>query len=91
MPGANSAIRFSMTFSLLPSMTAHAHQRTCSLLPHRYVFTVYALDVVLHLPSPANFPASAETLYQALIKAGQDGHILERSSIIGFYRATPPQ
>jgi Raf kinase inhibitor-like YbhB/YbcL family protein len=58
---------------------------------HRYVFTVYALDVVLHLPSPANFPASAETLYQALIKAGQDGHILERSSIIGFYSTTPPQ
>ena len=58
---------------------------------HRYVFTVYALDVVLHLPSPANFPASAETLCQALIQAGKDGHILESSSIVGFYSATPPQ
>jgi Raf kinase inhibitor-like YbhB/YbcL family protein len=58
---------------------------------HRDVFTVYALDVVLRLPSPANFPASAETLYQALIKAGKDGHILESSSITGFYSTTPPQ
>lgn len=58
---------------------------------HRYVFTVYALEVVLRLPSPANFPASAESLYQALIKAGKDGHILESSSLVGFYSATPPQ
>jgi Raf kinase inhibitor-like YbhB/YbcL family protein len=56
---------------------------------HHYVFTVYALDIVLRLPSSANFPANAETLYQALIKAGAAGHILARSSITGFYSTTP--
>lgn len=56
---------------------------------HRYVFTVYALDEVLSLPSPRNFQASAETLYQALISAGRGGHILRSSSITGFYSTTP--
>jgi len=56
---------------------------------HHYVFTVYALDIVLRLPSSENFPASAETLYQALIKAGKAGHILRSSSITGLYSTTP--
>jgi Raf kinase inhibitor-like YbhB/YbcL family protein len=58
---------------------------------HRYVFTVYALDMQLTLPSSANFPASAETLYQALIEAGKSGHILESASLTGFYSTAPPQ
>lgn len=57
---------------------------------HHYVFTVYALDIVLNLPGSANFPPSAETLYQALIRAGRDRHILESSSITGLYSTTPP-
>ncbi|MFY9908059.1 MAG: YbhB/YbcL family Raf kinase inhibitor-like protein [Terriglobales bacterium] len=56
---------------------------------HHYVFTVYALDIVLHLPQSPNFPANAETLYQALIKAGRDHHILANASISGFYSTTP--
>jgi Raf kinase inhibitor-like YbhB/YbcL family protein len=56
---------------------------------HHYVFTVYALDMVLRLPSSTNFPASAETLYQALIRAGKDHHILGSTSIAGFYSTTP--
>ncbi len=56
---------------------------------HHYVFTVYALDMVLHLPSSPNFPANAESLYQALIKAGAARHILAKSSIAGFYSTTP--
>jgi len=56
---------------------------------HHYVFTVYALDTVLSLPSSVNFPASAETLYQALIRAGRNGHILASSSITGLYSTTP--
>jgi len=56
---------------------------------HHYVFTVYALDIVLQLPGSANFPANAETLYQALIRAGIAGHILAKSSISGFYSTTP--
>ncbi len=56
---------------------------------HHYVITVYALDIILRLPSSANFPAIAETLYQALIKAGANRHILARSSITGFYSTTP--
>ena len=57
---------------------------------HHYVFTVYALDIVLHLPSTANFPANGETLYQALIEAGRAGHILQSASITGLYSTTPP-
>jgi len=56
---------------------------------HRYVFTVYALDTFLHLPQSPNFPANAETLYQALIKAGEYHHILASSSITGLYSTTP--
>jgi Raf kinase inhibitor-like YbhB/YbcL family protein len=56
---------------------------------HHYVLTVYALDEVLHLPSSSNFPANAETLYQALIKAGRYHHILASASIAGFYSTTP--
>lgn len=55
---------------------------------HTYVFTVYALDEELTLPSSANFPANAETLYQALIKAGSEGHVLDKASIAGFYSTT---
>jgi Raf kinase inhibitor-like YbhB/YbcL family protein len=58
---------------------------------HHYVFTVYALDIKLKLPGSANFPANAETLYQALIKAGQDRHILASAKLIGLYTTTPSQ
>jgi len=56
---------------------------------HQYVFTVCALDTFLKLPSSANFPASAETLYQALIKSGQSHHILASASMTGLYSTTP--
>jgi Raf kinase inhibitor-like YbhB/YbcL family protein len=56
---------------------------------HRYVFTVYALDERLTLASSANFPANAETLYHALIRAGREGHILASGSLGGVYSATP--
>jgi phosphatidylethanolamine-binding protein (PEBP) family uncharacterized protein len=56
---------------------------------HEYVFTVYALDTDLKLPSSANFPATALTLFRALVAAGRDGHILASASINGFYSATP--
>jgi Raf kinase inhibitor-like YbhB/YbcL family protein len=56
---------------------------------HHYVFTVYALDTMLNLPASANFPVNAESLYQALIKAGQDGHILKSARIVGYYSTTP--
>jgi Raf kinase inhibitor-like YbhB/YbcL family protein len=57
---------------------------------HTYVFTVYALSTTLHLPSSANFPSNAETLYQALIRSGQQGKILGQASLTGFYSSTPP-
>jgi Raf kinase inhibitor-like YbhB/YbcL family protein len=56
---------------------------------HHYLFTVYALDVQLQLPSSTNFPATAETLYQALIKAGQGHHILASATLTGLYTTTP--
>ncbi|HUA59203.1 MAG TPA: YbhB/YbcL family Raf kinase inhibitor-like protein [Verrucomicrobiae bacterium] len=52
---------------------------------HDYVFTVYALNTELTLPASANFPANAETLYQALIAAGRQGHILASASLFGVY------
>ena len=56
---------------------------------HHYVFTVYALDTELQLPSSVNFPANSEALYQALIKAGEQRHILASASIVGLYSTTP--
>jgi Raf kinase inhibitor-like YbhB/YbcL family protein len=57
---------------------------------HKYVFTVYALSTKLSLPASTNFPANAETLYQALIRAGQQGQILGEASLTGLYSSTPP-
>lgn len=57
---------------------------------HRYVVTVYALDENLDLPQSANFPPYAETLWYALVRAAQEGHVLASASITGFYSATPP-
>jgi len=56
---------------------------------HQYVFTVYALSTTLNLPASTNFPADAETLYHALIQAGQQGQILSTASLTGLYSATP--
>ena len=56
---------------------------------HEYRFTVYALDIELTLPSSANFPANAETLYHALIDAALDGDILASASIVGLFSSTP--
>jgi hypothetical protein len=57
---------------------------------HKYVFTVYALSTKLSLPASTNFPANAETLYQALIRVGQQGQILGEASLTGLYSSTPP-
>jgi Raf kinase inhibitor-like YbhB/YbcL family protein len=56
---------------------------------HNYVFTVYALSATLDLPGSTNFPANAETLYHALIKAGQQGQILGQASLTALYSSTP--
>ena len=55
---------------------------------HHYVITVYALDKELTLGSP-NFPPNAETLFQALIKAFEERHILASAEIVGLYSTTP--
>lgn len=57
---------------------------------HKYVFTVYALATTLDLPGTANFPNNAETLDHALIWAGEQGKILGKASLTGFYSSTPP-
>jgi Raf kinase inhibitor-like YbhB/YbcL family protein len=56
---------------------------------HHYVFTVYALNKELQLQSSGNFPANAETLYNALIDSGAAGHILASAKITGLYSTTP--
>jgi len=58
---------------------------------HHYVFTVYALDTELDVVSAsANFPANSETLYQALIKAGAEGHILARGELLALNEGSNP-
>ncbi len=56
---------------------------------HHYVFTVYALSTTLVLPGSANFPANGETLYHALIAAGEQGQILGHASLTALYSSTP--
>ena len=56
---------------------------------HHYVFTVYALRSDLELPSSANFPANADTLFRALLKAAERGDVLASASITGLYSTTP--
>jgi Raf kinase inhibitor-like YbhB/YbcL family protein len=56
---------------------------------HNYVFTVYALNTTLNLPASTNFPANAETLYHALITAGERGQILAQASLTALYSSTP--
>jgi Raf kinase inhibitor-like YbhB/YbcL family protein len=56
---------------------------------HSYVFTVYALSTTLSLPGSTNFPANGETLYHALIAAGERGQILGKASLTALYSATP--
>jgi Raf kinase inhibitor-like YbhB/YbcL family protein len=58
---------------------------------HHYVFTVYALDTYLTLPSSANFPANAETLYHALLHAAREDHILASAGITGLFSSTPAE
>ena len=57
---------------------------------HKYVFTVYALKTKLGLPGSTNFPANGETLYHALIRAGEQDEILGEASLTGLYSSTPP-
>jgi len=53
---------------------------------HTYVFTVYALDMVLPtLPTHGDFPPGAEALYHALIAAGRGDHVLDSASIVGYF------
>jgi Raf kinase inhibitor-like YbhB/YbcL family protein len=53
---------------------------------HTYVFTVYALDIVLPtLPRYRSFPPGSEALYHALIKAARENHILRQASISGHF------
>lgn len=64
-----------------------------SLTPqvHHYVFTVYALDTKLPtIPSFGQFLPGSEALYNAVVAAGQGGHIIDSASISGFYSAAAP-
>jgi len=56
---------------------------------HHYVFTVYALDTEFSLGS-ANFPANLESVYQALIKAGLQGHILASARLVALNSGSNP-
>ena len=76
-------------FGIAPEYDGPCPPKDVAPFVHHYVFTVYALDIKLDLPGSTNFPANAETLYQALIDAGQKNHILASASITGLYSTTP--
>jgi Raf kinase inhibitor-like YbhB/YbcL family protein len=54
-------------------------------LTHQYVFTVYAVDTHLKLPSAPGFPVNSETLFRGLI-----GHVISSASLTGYFSTTPP-
>jgi Raf kinase inhibitor-like YbhB/YbcL family protein len=56
---------------------------------HKYTFTVYALDTFLPIvPAFGDFvPPGPEGLYQELLGAARDGHVLASARIVGFYSA----
>jgi len=71
-------------FYLGPEYDGPCPPNNLTPLVHEYVFTVFALDTNLYLPSsPPNFPANAETLYRAM-----SDHILGQASIHGFFSST---
>ena len=91
LPGALPDSRFSMTLATGRNISAHARRQTFLRMSTITSFNVYALDEELTLPSSPNFPPVGETLFQALIKAGEHGHILASASITGLYSTTPSQ
>jgi Raf kinase inhibitor-like YbhB/YbcL family protein len=61
---------------------------TLTPLSHEYVFTVYALDIMLPtLPSYGDFSPGAEALYHAMIAAARNRDILDSASIKGYFPA----
>ena len=69
-----------------PSYDGPCPPPTLTPVVHRYVFTVYALDIVLPtLPTQGDFPPFPEAFYHALIAAGLERHILATTSITGFF------
>jgi Raf kinase inhibitor-like YbhB/YbcL family protein len=60
-------------------------------LAHKYVFTVYALNVSLPtIPTYGDFQPGSEALYHALLKAARENHILASASIFALYSAAAP-
>ncbi len=59
---------------------------TLTPLSHEYVFTVYALDIMLPpLKANGDFPPGAEALYHEMIAAGSNGDIIDSASIKGVF------
>jgi len=56
---------------------------------HRYIFTVYALDIELGLHETPDFPPTNLTLYRELVEVARYHHILASASITGLYSTTP--
>jgi len=56
---------------------------------HRYVITVYALDISLHLGEGDFLLAQADGLFHALLEASQHEHLLASASITGLFSAVP--
>jgi Raf kinase inhibitor-like YbhB/YbcL family protein len=70
-----------------PSYGGPCPPMTLTPYAHEYRFTVYALDRLLPIvPTFGDFtPAGPEGLYQELIEASRDGHVLASASIAGHF------
>ncbi|HEX8783257.1 MAG TPA: YbhB/YbcL family Raf kinase inhibitor-like protein [Steroidobacteraceae bacterium] len=77
-------------FFQLPNYGGPCPPTTLTPLSHTYQFTVYALDRLLPIvPTFGDFtPAGPEGLYQELIEASRDGHVLASATIAGHYAAS---
>jgi Raf kinase inhibitor-like YbhB/YbcL family protein len=72
-----------------PNYNGPCPPTTLKPFSHKYEFTVYALDEFL--PVVRTFgdfvPAGPEGLYQELITASREGHVLASASIAGYFSA----
>jgi Raf kinase inhibitor-like YbhB/YbcL family protein len=87
-PGSDYGVQNGNDF-FQPNYNGPCPPTTLTPFSHKYVFTVYALDRFLPVvPTFGDFvPPGPEGLYQELIEASREGHVLASASIAGHFSA----
>jgi Raf kinase inhibitor-like YbhB/YbcL family protein len=87
VPGSDSGIQPLNDFGM-PNYNGPCPPTTLTPHTHKYVFTVYALDRFITIPTFGDFvPPGSEGLYQELLAASLHGHVLASASIAGYFSA----